>query len=123
MGPGGGGALFLNFEDMVAPGRTRPQSVYLNLPPGADPKDHPDLLVDVLPTFGLAEASRAEEPHLGRGISYTIDATEVIKRLQGRNAWDPNDVRITLVSREGGLPEAGPPPPIQVGRISVSLVA
>ena len=45
-------------------------SVYLNVPVGAVPADHPDLLAGMITTFGLPEASRSGGDHDGMGLEF-----------------------------------------------------
>lgn len=115
--------IYLNFENIT--GATQPTSyaVYLNLPEDADPEQHRDRLVGVLPMFGVAEASSADQGHPGSGLHYSLEAGAVIRRLEEAGEWDPADLRVTFVPRrrsvapEGALEAA--PQPIQVGQVSV----
>jgi hypothetical protein len=98
-------------------------AVYLNLPAGADPRQHQDRFVGILPMFGVKEASRADVTHPGSGLTYSLNAGKVIRRLQAGPGWNPADLRITFVPwREDEAPRPAVeslPAPIQVGRISV----
>jgi tyrosinase len=130
-GPGALGAaggaparLYLNIENVTAAGTPIAHVAYLNLPPGADPAQHPELIIGTLPMFGVSEASRTGGRHPGSGLRYALDATNVVGRLTAQGAWDPNDVRVTLVPEypDGAPPAAvgaAPPEPIRIGRISL----
>ncbi|HEY8693819.1 MAG TPA: tyrosinase family protein [Chloroflexota bacterium] len=117
--------IYLNIENITGTGKSTGYEVYLNLPPDADPQQHRDKLVGILPMFGVAEASRSDAQHAGSGLHYALDATDVIRRLQANNAWNPTDLRITFVPRRRGdvappgLSAARPGGAIQVGRISL----
>jgi tyrosinase len=115
--------IYLNFENITG-GAPISYAVYLNLPPGASPERHPELLAGVLPMFGVAEASRARGTHAGSGLHYALEVTDIIAGLQARNAWDPGQVRVTFVPNRpeddvAEVAQAGAAPPIHVGRISV----
>lgn len=116
--------IFLNLENITGSGAPTSYAVYLNLPPGADPQQHRDLFAGILPMFGVTEASQPGQTHPGGGLHYTLEIGDVVRTLQARNAWDPQNMQVTFVPRrkpaipEGEL-EAPAPAPIQVGRVSV----
>jgi tyrosinase len=117
--------VYLNIENITGHGAPASYAVYLNLPPGADPEEHDDLFVGILPMFGVAEASRGDATHPGSGLTYSLNAGPVIQRLRARPDWDPSDLRITFVPwREGDVPRPAlesitATAPIRVGRVSV----
>ena len=114
---------FLNFENITGSGEPTSYAVYVNLPEGADPEQHRDRLVGVLPMFGVAEASRSDQGHSGSGLHYALEAGEVIRRLEAAGEWDPANLRVTFVPRrrsvaaEGVLEAASEP--IRVGQVSL----
>ena len=118
---------FLHFENITGAGEPTSYAVYLNLPEGADPQQHRDRLVGVLPMFGVREASRADERHPGGGLHYALEAGGVIGRLQATGDWDPANLRVTFVPRaRGAAAEAAleaaveaAPEPIRVGQVSL----
>jgi tyrosinase len=114
--------MYLNLENVTGAGRATSYGVYLNLPPGSDPKNHEDLLAGVVPMFGVKEASREDQGHPGSGLHYALEISPVVRRLEAKNAWNPGEIRITFVPRHlrgDGLEAAGDP--IQVGRVSLYL--
>jgi len=115
--------VYLNIENVTGQGGPVTYAVYLNLPTGADPRQHEDRFVGILPMFGVKEASRADAKHSGSGLTYALNAGKVIRRLQAEPGWNPADLRITFVPwREDEAPRPAVesmPAPIQVGRISV----
>jgi tyrosinase len=120
---GGSPRLYLNLENITGQS-AEIFGVYLNLPPGADPSQHRDLLADTISLFGIETASRPGGPHAGRGLSFAIDITNVVETLRARNAWDPNDVQVVLVPATSSQAPAGARTAarsggVQVGRISV----
>ena len=115
--------FYLAIENVTGQGRPTPYAVYLNLPPGAQPEEHPDLFVGILPMFGVADASRPGREHAGSGLTYSLKAGEVVQRLKARNAWNPEDLRITFVPwRDSEVPARAAETthePITVGRVRV----
>ena len=71
--------------------------VYLNLPEGADPSTHPELLAGTMSTFGLMESSKANEQHPGNGLTYVQEITPVFLRLALMRNWDGATLRVTFV--------------------------
>ena len=78
--------------------------------------------------FGVREASRVDRNHPGSGLYYTLDVTEVVQRLEARNAWAPwapDDLRVTFVpddapvAADRAMAAADRVAPIQVGRVSL----
>jgi tyrosinase len=119
------GRIHLNLENITGD-EPVPHLVYINLPEGADPADHPERLAGSLPMFGLSEASGADSAHPGSGLHYSLDITPVVERL-GDN-WSFDEMDVTLVPRTGGGQAAeeieeieSEPSPITIGRISLYL--
>jgi tyrosinase len=116
--------VYLNIENITSEGQSGSYSVYLNLPPGADPADHRELYAGLLPMFGVAESTDATREHAGNGLHYTLEITDVVRALEAKNAWNPDEMRVTFVPK--GMRAAGPSTaaaapssPVQVGRISL----
>lgn len=117
-GPAASGSAtntYLKIENVTSTGPASGYEVYLNLPPGADPQQHPDHLVGMMPLFGVAEASRPSAQHPGSGLHFSLDATDVVRTLQAKKAWDPNDVQVTFVPRHPTRRRGA----IKVGQISL----
>lgn len=110
---------FLNIENIRGTGKPIKYAVYLNVPAGDEPEQHPELLAGILPMFGLEEASSPDAGHAASGLHYTLDITEVVRNLEARDAWDPAAVRISFVPRQRAMLEETPGRTIQVGRVSV----
>jgi len=115
--------VYLNVENVTGSGDPTSYAVYLNLPPEADPAQHPDRFAGLVPMFGVAEATRTDDLHAGEGLHYTLEISKVVRALQSRNEWDPNDLRVTFVLRRRSTaaegPESARPAAIDVGRISL----
>lgn len=116
--------VFLNIENITSSGRPDGYLVYVNVPPGSNPDDHPELCAGLLPMFGVAESTRNTEEHPGNGLHYTLDITDVVRTLEAKNAWNASEMRVTFVPQmesegeEHGLVAASAPA-VHVGRVSL----
>jgi tyrosinase len=118
--------VYLNIENITGTGAPTTYAVYVNLPPGANAQDHQDLYAGLLPMFGVAEASRADQTHPGSGLHYSLEIGDVVRTLEARNDWDPTKLRVTFVPEETEPDEPEPgfasliaKQPIRVGRVSL----
>ena len=113
--------VYLNVENITGTSKPVSYGVYLNVPEGEQPERHTELFAGVLPMFGLAEASQRDADHAGSGLHYTLDITELVRRLEAQGGWNPENVRVTFVPRRAGAQPGleAPAQPIQVGRVSV----
>jgi tyrosinase len=113
--------IFLNIENITAQGYPGGYEVYLNLPTGEKPSDHPDLFAGLLPMFGAVEAADPTGEHPSSGLQYSLDITDVAQTLQNKNAWDPNEMRVTFVPDRTAneLESEVLTAPVKVGRVSL----
>jgi tyrosinase len=118
--------VYLNIENITGAGAPTSYAVYVNLPPGANPAEHPELYAGLLPMFGVAEASRTDATHSGSGLHYALEIGDVVRTLEARSDWDPTRLQVTFVPEETepDEPEPGFAPlvarqPIRVGRVSL----
>ena len=117
--------IHLNVENVTGSAGPTSYAVYLNVPPGEDPAQHPDLYAGLLPMFGVREASQVGRNHPGSGLRYSLDVTEVVRRLEARGAWDPDDLRVSFIPDDdepaaaGDASAAASAAPIVVGRVSL----
>lgn len=114
--------IYLNLENVSGPRHATSYSLYVNLPPDESAAHHPELLAGNMPLFGLAEASSSNEQHPGSGLHYAYEVGDIVRKLQDRGDWDPNNVRVTFVpdyevAARGN--ETGSAEVVQVGRISL----
>lgn len=89
--------VLLQVENITASGRANSYEVYVNVPPGADPEQHPELRAGRLNLFGVAEASRATDQHAGSGLSFRLDITDMYHTLSAQPGWDPDKIRLSFV--------------------------
>jgi tyrosinase len=95
--------------------------VYVNVPEGSRPQDHPELMAGLLAPFGVVEASAADNPHGGDGINYSMDITRIVDTLTKAKTWDPKNLRVSFVPHRfpGDREENVEMKPLQVGRVSL----
>jgi tyrosinase len=114
---------FLHVENITSEGGPVTHAVYLNLPEGADPEEHPEHFAGFLPMFGVREASTPGDHHPGSGLTYVLRVGDVIRRLEALGQWEPGEVRLTFVpdDEEAVLESAAAVRPFRVGRVSLHV--
>jgi tyrosinase len=88
--------VFLRIEGITGTAAAPAYAVYVNVPAGDDPDDHPELRAGMLSTFGLAESSQRDDLHDGAGITSVLDITTVRDTLEGAGTWDPARIEVTF---------------------------
>jgi tyrosinase len=106
--------VYLNVENIKSQGVAPSYAIYLNLPEGADPDQHEDLLVGLLPSFGVHEATRKTAHYSGSGLRHAWDVTAIVERLERGGHWDPSTAKITFVP----VDPATKSHPVSIGRAS-----
>jgi tyrosinase len=107
--------VFLNLENVRGTRDAHVLSVYINLPEGAKPGDHPELLAGSVGLFGLRNASLKDGKHGGQGLSFVLEITKIVDALHLNNALDVDSLRVTIVPNQS-VPEDAH---ITVGRIGI----
>ena len=111
---------YLRIEGVTGTSAAPLYGVYLNLPEGSDPHDHPSLRAGSFSTFGLAETSRTDDQHDAEGLTAVFDISEVRDRLAQDGRWDDTSVNVTFRMEVPGAPadagEAAPPDDATVRR-------
>ena len=73
-------------------------NVYVGLPEGASPTEHPEYLAGNIGLYGLQQASRKQETGGGsKGMSFSLDVTKVFKNLRLAGPPIPAAIRISIV--------------------------
>ena len=90
-------------------------NVYINVPEGENPANHPDHLAGSVALFGVRKASAADDKHAGDGLTYVLDISGIIDRLHLSRAIEAGQIHVLLVPRNPVADEAQ----ISIGRISV----
>jgi tyrosinase len=94
-------------------------SVYVNLPPRADPTEDEDRRVGQVSMFGVREASRSEEGHSGSGLTFSFDITGVVEHLEEAGEWAPERLRVTFAPVRPSAEQGGD---VSVGQVSLFYV-
>ena len=110
--------LFLKLENIRGKSTAGVLDVYVNLPAGAEPWSHPEYRADCIALFGLANATEEDGQHSGNGLSFTIDITDLARRLKRDGDFDPAQIRVLVIPAHGGSDER----PITVDKISLSEI-
>ena len=107
--------VFLNLENVRGARDAHVLSVYINLPEGAKPAGHPELLAGSVGLFGLRRASLNEGKHGGQGLNFVLEITDIVDALHLKNAADVEALNVTLV------PHQAVPDHVQItiGRVSI----
>jgi tyrosinase len=107
--------VYLNLENVRGTRDATALSVFVDLPEGASPADHPELLAGTVGLFGLRRASTPGGQHVGGGLSFLLDISAIVDRLHLGGALNADALRVTIVPNRP-LPDE---PDVVVGRVSV----
>ena len=115
--------VHLNVEQVTGLEASVNYAVYLNVPDGASPEEHPELFAGLVSTFGVPEATRGAAGRPANGVTVSLDVTEVVQRLETQGSWT-GAVHVTFVPEslppeQGRLAAPAASSPITVGRVSV----
>ena len=89
--------------------------MYVGLPEGANPADHPELLAGSIALFGARKATLADGEHGGQGLTFVLEITKIVDALHLRDALDVNSLNVRIVPVKP-VPEAAQ---VSIGRISI----
>jgi tyrosinase len=107
--------VFLKLENIRGTRDASALSVYLNLPAGANPDDHPELLAGTVGLFGLRLASSANAKHSGEGLTFSLEITKIVDELHLNGKLDQDSLHVTIVP-DKSIPDQSA---ITIGRISI----
>ncbi|MHC5763715.1 tyrosinase family protein [Nostoc sp.] len=107
--------IFLNIENIRSAKDGAVIDVYINLPSGADPANHPDLYAGSIAFFGVRKASLSDQPHGGRGVTEVLDITHIIDALYLSKGLEVPNLQVQFFSRD----ELTPDDNVTVERVSV----
>lgn len=107
--------VFLKLENVRGTYDASVLSVYINLPEGAKPSDHPELLAGSVGLFGLHGASFKDAKHAGQGLSFVLEITKIVDALHLKNALDVDSLHVRIVPYRPVPDQAQ----ITVGRVSI----
>jgi tyrosinase len=107
--------VFLNLENVRGLVDSTAFHVYVGLPQGANPADHPENFAGSIALFGVRKATVADEEHGGQGLTLVLEITKIVDALHMKNALtvDSLDVRIVPLKP---VPEDAQ---VSIGRVSI----
>jgi tyrosinase len=113
--------VFLNLENVRGTNDATAFNVYINVPEGEDPANHPDNLAGSVGLFGVRKASKADDQHAGDGLTFVLDISHVIDKLHLAGALDVAKLDVQLVPVKTGQEavRTAKPADVSIGRISV----
>ena len=88
------GRVYLRIQGVTGTAAAPVYEIDLNVPPGEDPTEHPELRAGAFSTFGLVESSISDDVHDGSGLTTVYDITHVRDVLAGQNRWDPGRLQV-----------------------------
>jgi len=94
--PVGDGRVFLRVEGVTGTAGAAVYEIYLNVPPGEAPTDHPELRAGFFSTFGLTEASQTNALEDGSGLTTVLDITAVRDVLEEQGRWYPARLQVSF---------------------------
>jgi tyrosinase len=107
--------VYLNLENIRSESGSGSYSVYVALPEGANPAEHPENLAGTLSLFGVRRATLADGPQAGNGLTTVFDITNIVDRLHMSQALDVEHLPVHFVPSSN----AGPQQSVSVGRVSI----
>lgn len=107
--------LYLALEGITGTAPSPQLSVYVNVPEGDNPDDHPELRAGAPRLFGLNVASDPDGQHGGNGMAIKMDITDLAARLKAKGDFDLDHLRVTLVPGVGISADE----PVSVDRVVV----
>jgi tyrosinase len=107
--------VFLNLENVRGTHDATVLNVYINLPQGAKPGDHPELLAGSVGLFGLRRASVKDSQHAGQGLNFVLEITKIMDALHLSRALDVDSLTVRIVPYRA-VPDHAE---VTVGRVSI----
>ena len=107
--------VFLNLENVRAASDGAAFQVYVGLPAGANPAEHPENLAGSIALFGVRKASNENDEHAGQGLTYVLEITDIIDAMHMQDAFDVQHLDVRLVPLTPVPVEAG----VSIGRIGI----
>ena len=107
--------IFLNLENIRGANDATIFYVYVDLPKGAKPEDHPECLAGSVSLFGVRKASRLDDRHAGNGINETLEITDIVDSLHLQNKLDTDHLNVQFVPHT----EIKPTDRISIGKVSL----
>lgn len=106
--------LFLNLENVRSFSDAVAFQVYVNLPEGANPADHPERAAGSVALFGVTAATDPDG-HGGGGQTYVLEITDIVDALYLENALETKALEVRIVP----IMEVPEEAQVSIGRVTV----
>jgi tyrosinase len=107
--------VFLNLENVRGPSDAAIFQVYVGVPDGEAPSDHPELLAGSIAPFGLRKASTPNDEHAGQGLTFVLEISDIVDHLHLSDSFDVERLPVRIVPMHSVPDDSA----ITVGRISI----
>lgn len=107
--------VFLNLENVRGRSDAAVFQVYVGVPDGEAPTDHPELLAGTVAPFGLRKASTPNDEHAGQGLTFVLEISDIVDQLHLSDSFDVERLPVRIVPMHPVPDDAA----ITVGRISL----
>jgi tyrosinase len=107
--------VFLNLENIKGASDAAVFRVYVGLPDGADPAQHPENLAGTVSLFGVRKATKVDGPQAGNGLNEVLEITRIVDALHLKQSLDADHLKVRFVPRS----KIGPLHKISVGKVSL----
>ncbi len=107
--------VFLNLENVTGRNDAAVFNIYINVPAGQDPAQHPERKAGSISLFGVSSASNPDRGHAGEGISFVLEISAIVDQLHLGDELTAGKLHVQLVPLRPVSAEAN----IRIGRISV----
>ncbi len=107
--------VFLNLENVRGLSDATAFNIYVGVPKGANPADHPELLAGSIALFGVGKASNPDDEHGGQGLTFVLEITKLADRLHLDKALDVDALHLRIVPIRPVSKDAR----VSIGRISI----
>jgi tyrosinase len=112
------GRVYLGLENIRGTFDAAVLNTYINLPEGARPADHRNLMAESAGLYGLRQASAAHGENSGPGLTFLLEITGILIELHASHSFNPEEIRVSIVP-DRPLPDSIT---IVIGRISIFTV-
>jgi tyrosinase len=107
--------VFLNVENVRGLVDSTAFQIYVALPDGANPADHPERLAGSVALFGARKATATDGEHWGQGLTFVLEITKIFDALHLGNALNVNSINVRIVPVKPVSEDAQ----VSIGRVSI----
>jgi tyrosinase len=107
------GGIYLALENVRGAFDAAVLNTYINVPEGARPVDHRNLMAESSGLYGLRQASA------GQGLMFLLEITQILTKLYASHSLNREEIRVSIVP-DRPLPDSIT---ITIGRMTIFAVA